>query len=63
MDYHHTGAFVLAGTAIFGVGFAMVTIPVMPEILEAVEEDKSLNKRNIDHQALYNNLSGYFVMA
>jgi MFS family permease len=61
LDFHHTSAFVLVGTAIFGIGFAMVTIPVMPEILEAVEDRKDMST-NMDEQALYNNLSGYFVV-
>ena len=47
LDFHYTSAFVLLGTAVFGIGFAMVTIPVMPEILEAVEENKQISS-NMD---------------
>ena len=58
---HITTAFVLSGQAIFGVGFSMITIPVMPEILEGIENERHLCQ-NMDEQALYNNLSGYFVV-
>lgn len=61
LDIHRTSAFVLVGTSIFGIGFAMVTIPVMPEILEAIELNNDLSE-NMDEQTLYNNLSGYFVV-
>ena len=51
----------LIGTAIFGMGYSMITIPVMPEILEAIEDRKDLSD-NMDEDALYNNLAGYFVV-
>lgn len=56
---HHTSAFVILGIAIFGFSFSMITIPVMPEILEAIEEAQE--ERDYDEQTLYNNLAGYFV--
>lgn len=56
---HHTSAFVILGIIIFGFGFAMLTIPVMPEILEAIEE--TYNEGEYDDQTLYNHLAGYFV--
>ena len=34
--------FTLIGLGIFGIGMGMVTIPVMPEILDAIEEDDSI---------------------
>lgn len=37
---------VIAGLALFGCGFAMVTIPVMPEIIETIENDEK--HQNID---------------
>jgi MFS family permease len=36
------GAFTIAGLAVFGFGFAMITIPVMPEILESIEESDKI---------------------
>lgn len=38
----------------------MVTIPVMPEILESIEE--ASKDSSFDEQALYNSVSGYFVV-
>jgi hypothetical protein len=58
--WYNPGFFAIFGLCIFGFGTAMVTIPVMPEILEGIEQNKDLN--NIDEQALYNNVSGYFVV-
>lgn len=52
---------VLFGTGIFGIGFSMITIPVMPEILEGIEVRKDISE-NIDENVLYNNLAGYFVV-
>ena len=51
----------MVGLAIFGSGSAMVTIPVMPEILDAIEERKDLTE-NMNEIMLHNNVSGYFVM-
>jgi hypothetical protein len=39
----------------------MVTIPIMPEILDSIEERKDLSE-NMNEHVLHNNLSGYFVM-
>ena len=61
-DTHRTSAFVLVGTAIFGIGLALTTIPVMPEIYEGIEQSKNYGK-HIDKRALENNLSGYFVVS
>lgn len=60
-QWHHTSYFVLTGTAIFGIGFSMITIPVMPEILEGIEEREDLIEQ-MDENTLYNNLAGYFVV-
>lgn len=35
--------FSIIGMILFGFGSAMVTIPIMPEILEAIEEHPNLN--------------------
>lgn len=58
---HHTSTMVMIGSGIFGLGFSMVTIPVMPEILEGIEEKYGSGK-NYDEQQLFNNLAGYFVV-
>mmetsp|Transcript_17557 Transcript_17557/g.29632 ORF Transcript_17557/g.29632 Transcript_17557/m.29632 type:complete len:193 (+) Transcript_17557:1203-1781(+) len=58
--WYNPGFFVVIGLAIFGFATAMVTIPVMPEILDAIEEKQHSNR--FDEQSLHNNLSGYFVV-
>jgi len=57
---NHLSEVILLGNAVFGLGFSMVTIPVMPEIIEAIEG--RYLKGSYDEQTLYNNISGYFVM-
>jgi len=37
-NWHLTVLFTIVGLVLFGCGMAMVTIPVMPEILEGIEE-------------------------
>ena len=59
--WYNPGFFALIGLSIFGFGTAMVTIPVLPEILDAVEENEKLSK-NMDEEKLYNHVSGYFVV-
>jgi hypothetical protein len=43
-----------------GIGMGFVTIPVMPEILDSIEEDPRFI--NYDEQHLYNICSGYFIV-
>lgn len=38
-DFENPGIFTILGLIVFGVGFANITIPIMPEILEAVEQE------------------------
>ena len=44
-----------------GCGTAYVTLPVMPEILEALELHHENNKLKFDEKTLLNNCSGYFI--
>ena len=60
-SFENPGAFTLAGLAIFGFGFAMISIPVMPEILDAIEDCDDIEE-DYDEQQLYNNCAGYFVV-
>jgi hypothetical protein len=39
--FENPGFFSVIGLAIFGIGMGFVTIPVMPEILDSIEEDPS----------------------
>ena len=36
--------FIVIGLLTFGAGFAMVMIPAIPEVLQAIEEDPQLSK-------------------
>ena len=59
--WYNPGFFVIFGLIIFGFATAMVTIPVMPEILDAIEEANE--GEDFNEESLHNNLSGYFVVA
>jgi len=41
-SFSNPGAFTIIGLSVFGFGFAQISIPVMPEILEAIEEDDNV---------------------
>lgn len=57
LGYYNPGFFVVLGLSIFGFGTAMISIPIMPEALEGVE-----NKYNDYNEfILENNISGYYV--
>ena len=62
LHWDYVPAFVLLGIGIFGCGMAMITIPVIPEILEGIEHDKRYAGK-YDEQILYNNMAGYAVVA
>ena len=41
-SFVNPGLFTLVGLAVFGFGFAFISIPVMPEILESIEESDKI---------------------
>lgn len=41
-DYNKETFFILWGLMIIGISAGMVTIPVLPEMLDAINEDKEL---------------------
>mmetsp|Transcript_11514 Transcript_11514/g.17353 ORF Transcript_11514/g.17353 Transcript_11514/m.17353 type:complete len:134 (+) Transcript_11514:905-1306(+) len=59
-NWYNPGFFVVVGLIIFGFATAMVTIPVMPEILDAIEEEKQAE--DLNEKSLHENLAGYFVV-
>ena len=59
-SFHNPGAFALLGMIIYGFGLGMVTIPVMPEILEGIEVEYD---NDFNDQLLYNHVSGFFIMS
>lgn len=59
--YHNTGLFVIIGLFLIGMGTAYVVIPVMPEILTALEEWADKAEMKVNKKVLEDNCSGYFV--
>lgn len=49
---------ILIGLGIMGVGAGMIIIPVMPEMIEAIEQDP---KFDYDEEDLNENISGMFI--
>ena len=52
-------ALIILGLIIIGVAAGMISIPVLPEMLEAIEERK---EKNYNQEELNNYISGIFVM-
>ena len=48
----------LLGMQVYSLGMGITNIPVIPEIIEGLEQ----SHENFNEQALYNHLSGYFIM-
>ena len=53
-------AFSILGACVFGFGFGFITIPVLPEIMEGVEE-KYGDTYNV--KIFTDNMSGYFIVS
>lgn len=60
-NFENPGVFTLIGLAIYGFGFAMISIPVMPEILEGIESSDEIVD-DYDEQQLFNSCAGWFVV-
>jgi len=45
------------GLALMGFGCGMIIIPIMPDMIESIEEADP----NIDEEELHNNISGLFI--
>lgn len=56
--YSNIPLYAVVGMGFVGLGMSMVIIPIMPEILEAVEDKHT----NFNEVKLQNNVSGYFVL-
>ena len=61
-DIENPGLFTVLGLIVFGIGFANITIPIMPEILEAVEEKEGETGVPFDEQYLYNACAAHFFV-
>jgi MFS family permease len=59
-EFQKQPVFVFLGLCIIGLSSGMITIPVLPEMLEAVEEDPEIaNQYSMD--TIQNLISGLFV--
>lgn len=51
---------VVVGCMLLGCGLCHIVIPIIPEILEAIEQETRFGE--YDKQILYNNVSGYYLV-
>jgi len=59
-EYQKETFFILWGLIIIGMSAGMVTIPVLPEMLDAINEDKELIEK-YDNEYIQNIISGLFI--
>jgi MFS family permease len=57
-NWYNPGFFSLFGISCIGLGTGCAMIPIMPEILEGIEERF---QNNYDEITLHNNMAGYFI--
>lgn len=59
LGFQNSPALVLLGLAIMGIGCGMIIIPVLPDMIEAIEE----RFPHMHEEELHNNISGLFIAA
>ena len=57
LGIYNSPAFILFGLAIIGLGAGMIVIPVLPEMIECIEEKHP----DFDDEQLHNMISGLFI--
>ena len=57
LGLYNSPAFIILGLSVMGFGGGLIIIPVMPDMIEAVDE----KKLGLDETELYNNISGLFI--
>lgn len=57
LGIYNSPSITVIGLAIMGFGCGLIIIPIMPDMIEAAEE----NDPNIDETVLHNNISGLFI--
>jgi hypothetical protein len=57
LGIYNSPALIIFGLAILGVGCGMIIIPMMPDMIESVEE----RNLEVDEDDLHNNISGLFI--
>jgi len=66
IDHQNSGGsytfLLIFGSVVFGFGFGMYCTPLMPEIIDAVENDLKNQGARYDSEELFNVTSGYFIM-
>lgn len=59
--YENSGLYMMIGMFFMGLGTSFIVVPVMPEILEALEQYNKKRGIIVDEHTLINNASGYFI--
>ena len=59
-EFQKQPVFIFIGLCLVGLSAGMITIPVLPEMLEAIEEDSELSQR-YDIESIENYTSGLFI--
>ena len=54
---HNSPNITIVGLCVMGLGCGMIIIPILPEMIEAVEQIYP----DLDEELLHNNLSGLFI--
>lgn len=57
LGIYNSPAFIIIGLAIMGFGCCMITIPVMPDMIEAIEQEYP----QLHEEELHNTISGLFI--
>mgnify|MGYP002632962513 CR=1 FL=1 len=60
IEFQKQPVFIFLGLCMIGLSAGMVTIPVLPEMLESIEEDEELSDK-YDMNSVENYISGLFV--
>lgn len=60
VNFRKQPVYVFIGLCIVGISAGMVSIPVLPEMLECIEEDDELNE-TYDQNSIENFISGLFI--
>jgi len=59
-SFNGSPVFIFLGLTLIGLSAGMISIPVLPEMLECIEEDEELAQK-YDRESIENMISGMFV--
>ena len=57
LGLYNSPAYIILGLALLGFGGGMVIIPIMPELIDSIEERYTIHNEN----ELHNQISGLFI--